>query len=163
MHCDYTTVLMYLDWQWLSGLLASWEGLLLATDVSTTCAEAIFRVKWLDCTQMIIQSRYIISGFKPFSYFSLSVVKKYDMFEQNWIKWAIHNAKHYASVHVTDLLIYPRTSRETFQPIKGNATAKLLWTLKRYSSCCKSSGHTFLNSCSGISRSLFEFGQVVID
>ena len=28
------------------GDLKSWEGLLFATDVSATCAEAIFRVKW---------------------------------------------------------------------------------------------------------------------
>ena len=37
-----------LDWEWSSGWLKSlaWEGLLLATDVWTTCVEAIFRVKW---------------------------------------------------------------------------------------------------------------------
>ena len=34
-----------LDWKLSSGWLESW-GLLLATDVSTTCAEVIFRVKW---------------------------------------------------------------------------------------------------------------------
>ena len=33
-------------WQRSSGWLESWEGLLLVTDVSTTCSEAIFRVKW---------------------------------------------------------------------------------------------------------------------
>ena len=31
-------------WKWTSGWLESWEGLLLPTDISTTCAEAIFRV-----------------------------------------------------------------------------------------------------------------------
>ena len=36
----------YLDWKRSSGWSESWEGLLLVTDVSTTCAEAIFRVKW---------------------------------------------------------------------------------------------------------------------
>ena len=36
----------YRDWKRSSGWLESWEGLLLVTDVSTTCAEAIFRVKW---------------------------------------------------------------------------------------------------------------------
>ena len=36
----------YLDWKRSSGWLESWEGLLLVTDVSTTCAEAIFRAKW---------------------------------------------------------------------------------------------------------------------
>ena len=38
--------LNYLDWKRSSGWLESWEGLLLVTDVSTTCAEAILRVKW---------------------------------------------------------------------------------------------------------------------
>ena len=37
---------IYLGWKWSSGWLHSWEGLLLATDVSTTTREAIFRVKW---------------------------------------------------------------------------------------------------------------------
>ena len=36
----------FLDWKRSSGWSESWEGLLLAADVSTTCAEAIFRVKW---------------------------------------------------------------------------------------------------------------------
>ena len=35
-----------MDWKWSSGWLESWEGLLLATDVSTTGTEAIFRVKF---------------------------------------------------------------------------------------------------------------------
>ena len=35
----------YLDWKRSSGWLESWEGLLLANDVSTTCTEAIFKVK----------------------------------------------------------------------------------------------------------------------
>ena len=39
-------IITYLDWKRSSGWLESWEGLLLETDVSTTCAEAIFRVKW---------------------------------------------------------------------------------------------------------------------
>ena len=34
----------HLYWKRSSGLLESWEGLLLATDVSSTCAEAIFRL-----------------------------------------------------------------------------------------------------------------------
>ena len=34
----------HLYWKLSSGLLESWEGLLLATDVSTTCAEAIIRL-----------------------------------------------------------------------------------------------------------------------
>ena len=38
----------YLDWKRTSGWLESREGLLFATDVLTTCVEAIFRVKtWL--------------------------------------------------------------------------------------------------------------------
>ena len=40
------TRVSYRDWKRSSGWLESWEGLLLVTDVSTTCAEAIFRVKW---------------------------------------------------------------------------------------------------------------------
>ena len=35
-----------LDWKWSSEWREFWEGLLLATDVSATCAEGIFRVKW---------------------------------------------------------------------------------------------------------------------
>ena len=38
--------LTYRDWKRSSGWLESWEGLLFVTDVSTTCAEALFRVKW---------------------------------------------------------------------------------------------------------------------
>ena len=38
--------LIYLDWNRSSGWLESWEGLLFANDFSTTCVEAIFRVKW---------------------------------------------------------------------------------------------------------------------
>ena len=34
------------DWKRTSGWLESWERLLFVTDVSTTCAEAIFTVKW---------------------------------------------------------------------------------------------------------------------
>ena len=34
-------ILMYLDWKRSYGWLKPWEGLLLVTDVSTTCAEAI--------------------------------------------------------------------------------------------------------------------------
>ena len=41
------TINKSLDWKRSSGWLESWEGLLLVTNVSTTCAEAIFRVKWL--------------------------------------------------------------------------------------------------------------------
>ena len=37
---------VYLEWKWSSGWLEPWEGLLFVTDVSITCAEAIFRVKW---------------------------------------------------------------------------------------------------------------------
>ena len=40
------TVKTNLGWKRSSGWLESWEGLLLLTDVSTTCAEAIFEVKW---------------------------------------------------------------------------------------------------------------------
>ena len=43
----HSIIYSYLDWKWSSVLLESWEGLLLVTDVSTTCAEAIFRVSWL--------------------------------------------------------------------------------------------------------------------
>ena len=54
----------YFDWKrssrWLESLL---EGLLFATDVSTTCAEAIFRVKMM----VFFQSRYVTHGFKPLS------------------------------------------------------------------------------------------------
>ena len=35
----------FLDWKRWSGWLESWEGLLLVTDVSTTCAEAILTLK----------------------------------------------------------------------------------------------------------------------
>ena len=35
---------MFLDWKRSSGWVESWEGLLLVTDISTTCAEAIFRL-----------------------------------------------------------------------------------------------------------------------
>ena len=49
--CNITTLrhvsIWYLDWKLLSGLLEPRERLLLAIDVSTTCAEAIFKVKWL--------------------------------------------------------------------------------------------------------------------
>ena len=37
----------YLDWKRSSGWLESWEGLLFMSNVLTTCAEAIFRVKTL--------------------------------------------------------------------------------------------------------------------
>lgn len=44
------TVVSRFDWKWWSGWLESWEALLM-TDVSTNCAEAIFRVtrlwRWL--------------------------------------------------------------------------------------------------------------------
>ena len=40
-------------WKWSSGWLESWEGLLLATDVSTICAEAIFRVKKMASTLVV--------------------------------------------------------------------------------------------------------------
>ena len=39
------------DIPWLKKIIQvmeSWEGLLFATDISTACVEAIFRVKWLD-------------------------------------------------------------------------------------------------------------------
>ena len=44
--CQVWKVRNNLDWKRSSGWLVSCEGLLLVTDVSTTCAEAIFRVKW---------------------------------------------------------------------------------------------------------------------
>ena len=71
--------------------IPSWEGLLLATDVSTTCVVAIFRVKshltlkiasaYVVKTSVannspsqdsnhsddLFQSRYVTPGFKPFS------------------------------------------------------------------------------------------------
>ena len=76
---------VYLDWKWSSGWLESWQGLLLATDVSTTCAGAIFT--WLCHQQQSLvchqqqslsglqwprlddpfQSRYVTPVFKPFS------------------------------------------------------------------------------------------------
>ena len=87
---------IYRDWKRSSGWLESWEGLLLVTDVSTTCAEAIFRVKCqvveksgcrkVKCQVVetsvtnnspsqdsnhpddLFQSRYVTPGFKPFSY-----------------------------------------------------------------------------------------------
>ena len=83
----------YLDWKRSSGWLESWEGLLLVTDVSTTCSEAIFRVKCLLTLKLasaqvvetsvtnnspyknsnhpddLFQSRHVTPGFKPFSYF----------------------------------------------------------------------------------------------
>ena len=36
----------YLYWKWSSGWLDSWQGLLFATDVCGTCAEAIFTWLW---------------------------------------------------------------------------------------------------------------------
>ena len=39
--------ILYLDWNKSSEWLEPWGGLLLATDLLTTYAEAIFRVKWL--------------------------------------------------------------------------------------------------------------------
>ena len=73
--------------------LESWEGLLLGTDVSTTCAEPTFRIKSsittlkMTSAQVVkksvaiqspsqcfsnpndhFQSRYVAPGFKPFSY-----------------------------------------------------------------------------------------------
>ena len=35
------------SWKWSSGWLKCWKGLLSATDASTTCADTIFKVKWL--------------------------------------------------------------------------------------------------------------------
>ena len=81
---------------WVTGVVKDWE-LLFVTDVSKTCGEAIVRVKWTleQChltlktasTQVIkmsvtnkspsqdsnhpddhFQSRYVATGFKPFSY-----------------------------------------------------------------------------------------------
>ena len=41
---DLNPGVTYLDWKRSSGWLEFWEGLLFATDILTTCAEAIFRV-----------------------------------------------------------------------------------------------------------------------
>ena len=69
-----------------SGWLESWEGLLLMTDISTTCAEAIFRVRMASAQAVktsvannspsqdsshpndLFQSRYVTTGFEPFPY-----------------------------------------------------------------------------------------------
>ena len=59
-------ILLFLNWKWSSGWLESLEGLLLATDVSTSCAEAIS--SYFDDH---FQSRYVTPGFKLFSYMSL--------------------------------------------------------------------------------------------
>ena len=61
----------YLDWKRSSGGLESSEGLLFVSAISTTCAEAIFRVKTLkmaSALDWLFQSRYVTPGFKPFSY-----------------------------------------------------------------------------------------------
>ena len=47
LHFYSSTHFCYFDWKRSSGWLESWEGLLLVTDISTTCLEVIFRVKWL--------------------------------------------------------------------------------------------------------------------
>jgi len=49
-------VATYLDWKWSSGWLDSREGLLLVTDILTTCAEAVFRVKW-QCSRVHLTQR----------------------------------------------------------------------------------------------------------
>ena len=49
-----------LDWKWSSEWLEFWEGLLLATDVSTTCAEAIFRVKWTLKMRKVLTLRWLL-------------------------------------------------------------------------------------------------------
>jgi len=49
-----------LNWKWSSGQRESWERLLLATDISTTCGEAIFRVKWLN---PVYYKRFAIQSF----------------------------------------------------------------------------------------------------
>ena len=61
----------YLDCERSSGWLESPEGLLFVSAISTTCAEAIFRVKTLklaSALDWLFQSRYVTPGFKPFSY-----------------------------------------------------------------------------------------------
>ena len=50
------------DWKTSSEWLESWEGLLLVTDVSTTCAEAIFRVKKI-CDKFLWEKSSIQSRF----------------------------------------------------------------------------------------------------
>ena len=50
---------IFLDWKRSSGWLESWEGLLLVTDVSITCAEAIFRVKATYSETLPLWLRYV--------------------------------------------------------------------------------------------------------
>ena len=69
--------------------LESWEGLLFVTDVSTTCAEAIFRVKWqsflcikppcnkLPCNEDVI---FQVKWFSPSFYTGFNV---------SWLWWWI--------------------------------------------------------------------------
>ena len=71
---DNSTIRSNLDWKRSSGWLESWEGLLFATDVSTTCAAVIFRVANNSRSQdsnhpdYLFQPRYVTPGFKTTSY-----------------------------------------------------------------------------------------------
>ena len=49
----------YLDLKWSSGWLESWEGLMLATDILTTCAESIFRALWDKDRDYLLTFNYI--------------------------------------------------------------------------------------------------------
>ena len=55
VHCS----IVICDWKRSSGWLESWEGLLLVTDVSTTCAEAIFRVKYYHLTLKMASAQVV--------------------------------------------------------------------------------------------------------
>ena len=67
----------FFDWKRSSGWEESWEGLLLVTDVSTTCAEATQVVETSVTNNSpsqdfyhpddLFQSRYVTPGFKPLS------------------------------------------------------------------------------------------------
>lgn len=56
-------VTWYLDWKWSSGWLEAWEGLLLMTDVSTTCGEANFIVKCLYWLWRWLPQSFLYSSF----------------------------------------------------------------------------------------------------
>ena len=56
---------IYLDWKRSSGWLQSWEGLLFATDVLTTCAEAIWIMRTIGGLGRDIGYRYTVLYERP--------------------------------------------------------------------------------------------------
>ena len=61
----------YLDWKRSSGWLESWERLLLVTDVSTTCAEAIFRFSIYQRLLYLLTNQIAHQGFWIFNWLTL--------------------------------------------------------------------------------------------